>query len=92
MGLLVDGKWQDKWYDTDKSGGRFEREAARFRNWLMADGGPGQVVHISFLEIFERNVPVVLPDKGVEVGAAFRRGRFAGALDNLANHSLPGIV
>lgn len=41
MGLLVDGKWQDKWYDTDKSGGRFEREAARFRNWLTADGGPG---------------------------------------------------
>lgn len=41
MGLLVDGKWQDKWYDTDKSGGRFEREAARFRNWLTADGSPG---------------------------------------------------
>jgi putative glutathione S-transferase len=41
VGLLVDGKWQDKWYDTDKSGGRFEREAARFRNWLTADGSPG---------------------------------------------------
>ncbi len=23
MGLLVDGKWQDKWYDTSKSGGSF---------------------------------------------------------------------
>ncbi|MDO3723265.1 glutathione S-transferase family protein [Marinobacter sp. chi1] len=41
MGLLVDGKWQDKWYDTDKTGGKFEREAARFRNWVTAGGEPG---------------------------------------------------
>jgi glutathionyl-hydroquinone reductase len=27
MGLLVEGKWQDRWYDTKKSGGRFERNA-----------------------------------------------------------------
>ena len=30
MGLLVDGKWQDKWYDTDSTGGRFERTVAKF--------------------------------------------------------------
>ncbi|WP_309045751.1 glutathione S-transferase family protein [Marinobacter sediminicola] len=41
MGLLVDGKWQDKWYDTSKTGGKFEREAARFRNWVTADGSAG---------------------------------------------------
>ncbi|KMK65862.1 glutathione S-transferase family protein [Puniceibacterium sp. IMCC21224] len=41
MGLLVDGVWQDKWYDTKKSGGAFERSAARFRNWITADGAPG---------------------------------------------------
>lgn len=41
MGLLVDGTWQDKWYDTDKSGGRFERSAAQFRNWVTADGSAG---------------------------------------------------
>ena len=41
MGLLVDGKWQDKWYDTDKTGGRFERSASQFRNWVTADGSPG---------------------------------------------------
>jgi putative glutathione S-transferase len=41
MGLLVDGKWQDQWYDTSKSGGRFERSAAQFRNWVTADGSPG---------------------------------------------------
>jgi len=41
MGLLVDGVWHDKWYDTAKSGGRFERSEARFRNWVTADGKPG---------------------------------------------------
>lgn len=39
MGMLVDGKWQDVWYDTDKSGGRFQRENARFRDWVTADRG-----------------------------------------------------
>jgi putative glutathione S-transferase len=41
MGLLVDGVWQDKWYDTAKTGGRFERQAASFRNWVTRDGSPG---------------------------------------------------
>lgn len=41
MGLLVDGKWQDKWYDTKSSGGSFERSAAQFRNWITADGAAG---------------------------------------------------
>jgi putative glutathione S-transferase len=41
MGLLVDGKWQDKWYDTKSSGGKFERAAAKFRNWVTADGSAG---------------------------------------------------
>ena len=30
MGLLIDGVWHDKWYDTSASGGRFERSAAQF--------------------------------------------------------------
>ncbi len=43
MGMLVDGQWQDVWYDTESSGGRFERERSRFRHWVTADGsaGPG---------------------------------------------------
>lgn len=41
MGLLVDGQWHDKWYDTSKSGGRFVREDAQFRNWVTADGQAG---------------------------------------------------
>jgi putative glutathione S-transferase len=41
MGLLVDGQWQDRWYDTKASGGRFVRSDSQFRNWITADGGPG---------------------------------------------------
>ncbi|MDR5775176.1 MULTISPECIES: glutathione S-transferase family protein [unclassified Caballeronia] len=41
MGLLVDGQWQDKWYDTKSTGGRFVRKDAAFRNWVTADGAPG---------------------------------------------------
>jgi putative glutathione S-transferase len=41
MGLLVDGVWKDQWYDTGKSGGKFERQASRFRDWVTADGKPG---------------------------------------------------
>ena len=41
MGMLVDGKWRDAWYDTAASGGRFIRSEAQFRNWVTADGRPG---------------------------------------------------
>lgn len=41
MGLLVEGKWQDQWYDTKSTGGRFVRQDAGFRNWITADGSPG---------------------------------------------------
>lgn len=41
MGLLIDGEWRDQWYDTKSTGGRFERQAAGFRNWVTADGSPG---------------------------------------------------
>ena len=41
MGLLIDGVWSSQWYDTKKSGGRFERDTARHRNWVTADGSAG---------------------------------------------------
>ena len=41
MGLLVDGVWQDKWYDTASSGGRFQRTTTAWRNWVTPDGAPG---------------------------------------------------
>ena len=41
MGLLVDGVWQDQWYDTNTTGGRFIRKASQFRSWITSDGSPG---------------------------------------------------
>ncbi|MDR3534182.1 MAG: glutathione S-transferase family protein [Rhodopila sp.] len=41
MGLLVDGVWQDHWYDTGSTGGRFVRSDSQFRNWVTMDGAPG---------------------------------------------------
>jgi len=41
MGLLVEGVWQNQWYDTKSTGGRFVRDKALFRNWITRDGAPG---------------------------------------------------
>ncbi|KRD99946.1 glutathionyl-hydroquinone reductase YqjG [Bosea sp. Root381] len=41
MGLLIDGRWHDQWYDTAESGGRFQRQDSAFRNWVTPDGSPG---------------------------------------------------
>ena len=41
MGLLINGEWHDKWYDTKQSKGRFVRSEAAFRNWITADGSAG---------------------------------------------------
>ena len=41
MGLLVDGVWQDSWYETDNTKGEFRRESAQFRNWITATGEAG---------------------------------------------------
>jgi len=40
MGLLVDGQWQDQWYDTEESKERFVRSAAQFRNWVTGRPDP----------------------------------------------------
>jgi glutathionyl-hydroquinone reductase len=41
MGLLVDGVWQDQWYETKNAGGAFRRADAQFRNWITPDGQAG---------------------------------------------------
>ena len=41
MGLLVEGKWTDKWYDTKSTGGAFKRQESSFRSWVTADGSAG---------------------------------------------------
>ncbi|MCF5708034.1 glutathione S-transferase family protein [Pseudomonas syringae] len=40
MGLLVEGRWQDQWYESSKDGA-FQRENAQRRSWVTADGRPG---------------------------------------------------
>ncbi len=34
MGLLVSGKWQDKWYDTKEHGGQFVRQESSFHGQI----------------------------------------------------------
>jgi glutathionyl-hydroquinone reductase len=41
MGLLVDGKWTDQWYETESNKGEFKRQDSLFRNWITADGAAG---------------------------------------------------
>lgn len=41
MGLLQQGKWVDKWYDTKTSDGEFRRQDSRFRSWLTPFGEAG---------------------------------------------------
>jgi putative glutathione S-transferase len=41
MGLLQQGKWVDKWYDTKNNDGEFRRQDSRFRRWLTANGAAG---------------------------------------------------
>lgn len=48
MGLLVDGKWVDQWYDTDSTKGKFVRSESQFRNWVTADGGAGPTGEAGF--------------------------------------------
>lgn len=50
MGLLINGVWQNQWYDTEKTGGKFEREASNFINVLQ------QMV----LVVLKRNLIVII--------------------------------
>ncbi len=37
MGMLVEGVWHDKWYDTKETGGHFVRHDSSFREWIEPD-------------------------------------------------------
>lgn len=41
MGMLANGEWVDRWYDTKESGGRFQRPETQFRGRVTADGSSG---------------------------------------------------
>ncbi|WP_350616065.1 glutathione S-transferase family protein [Pseudomonas sp. HY7a-MNA-CIBAN-0227] len=40
MGLLIEGRWHDQWYESSADGA-FQREQAQRRNWVTADGKAG---------------------------------------------------
>lgn len=48
MGLLVNGIWQDQWYDTKSTGGRFVRQDSQFRHWITPDGSAGPTGNAGF--------------------------------------------
>lgn len=41
MGQLIEGRWVADSLDTGKTGGKFVRADAPFRNWITLDGSPG---------------------------------------------------
>jgi len=42
MGLLVEGRWRNEWYDTSSTGGRFVRKDSVFRGTVGGAGGEGR--------------------------------------------------
>ena len=42
MGLLIDGKGNDLWYDTDNNQGEFKREQSQFRGQIGSDEFPAE--------------------------------------------------
>lgn len=42
MGLLVEGKWVDQWYDTKSSGGKFVRQDSSFRDLIGSEKFPAE--------------------------------------------------
>ncbi|MFC3095482.1 glutathione S-transferase family protein [Alteromonas sediminis] len=39
MGLLVEGQWQDVWYDTEGNEGKFKRQESKFRETISTQSG-----------------------------------------------------
>ncbi len=87
MGLLIKGKWEDKWYDTSKTDGDFKREAAQLRNWITPDGTAGPSGEGGFAaESGRYHLYVSLACPWAHRTLIFRR------LKNLENHISVSIV
>ncbi len=48
MGLLIEGKWHDQWYPTEKTNGQFVRSESQFRHWITPDGTAGPTGEAGF--------------------------------------------
>ena len=75
MGLLVNGVWQDQWYDTKKSGGKFIRTEAQFRHFIDFDSefhsGQWSVSPLCFFSL-----PLGSPHTYLSKFEGFRRSYF----------------
>ena len=61
LGRLIEGRWSTDWYDTSKTGGRFVRDAAPFRNWVTADGSLGPTGGGGFAAAIDGKIIATLP-------------------------------
>ncbi|ATE63629.1 glutathione S-transferase family protein [Rhizorhabdus dicambivorans] len=69
MGLLVDGVWHDRWYDTESSGGRFIRAESQYRGGLDGDfeAQPGRYhLYAGFACPWAHRVLIMRALKGLE--------------------------
>ncbi len=49
MGLLVDGRWSERWHDTASTDGRFVRSESAFRQWVSGTREPGRGGSLGFI-------------------------------------------
>jgi putative glutathione S-transferase len=70
MGLLVEGKWVDQWYDTKSTGGKFERKESSFRDSIGSEKFPAEKdryhLYISHACPWAHRAAIILKLKGLE--------------------------
>ncbi|VEA70284.1 Uncharacterised protein [Serratia rubidaea] len=50
MGQLVDGVWQDVWYDTKSTGGRFKRSTSSFATGSPLTDSPANTATAALMQ------------------------------------------
>jgi len=70
MGLLIEGKWHDQWYDTKSTGGKFVRQESSFRDSIGSERFPAEVdryhLYISHACPWAHRVAIFRKLKGLE--------------------------